>query len=128
MASTSLLSRAFIVGLVSVLLAYTYGPAVQRFLTCIGTFRTAASTLVDPGDLVIIDDTIHCEDLHYYAPSGEIFTACEDSNTLRFSWFPALGLFGDTEAAAKAKGSIHVIDPKVSWKFYCKTVSDQTRT
>lgn len=59
-----------------------------------------------------IQDTTHCEDLHHYAPRNILFTACEDSDTIRFSWFPPLGVFDDPTLATKARGSIHVIDPE----------------
>jgi hypothetical protein len=66
------------------------------------------------GEIIAIPDTVHCEDLHYYAPSGTLFTACEDNADTRFKWFPGLANFDDPELASKSRGSIHVIDPKVS--------------
>lgn len=84
---------------------------VHEQLTLVGLFRTPNSTVYAQGDLVAIEDTIQCEDIHWYEPSNEIFTACQDENDGRFSWFPPLGNFGDYKKAGK--GSLHVIDPQV---------------
>lgn len=95
------------------LAAFMYGPATHAVLTKLGAFRQLTSTpLANPEDLVLIKDTIHCEDLHYYAPAHTLFTACEDTSTTRFEWFPALGVY-DARVAWQAKGSIHTIDPEV---------------
>lgn len=99
------------------LAAYLYGPPTQRALTKFGVFRELTSSpLADPADLVVIKDTVQCEDLHYYAPSNTLFTACEDVYETRFKWFPPLGLFDAADLAWKSKGSIHAIDPEVSTK------------
>lgn len=96
------------------LAAYTYGPATHGLVTKMGVFRQLTSTpLANPEDLVVIKDTIHCEDLHYYAPANTLFTACEDDSATRFRWFPPLGVFADPDLAWKVKGSIHTIDPEV---------------
>lgn len=95
------------------LAAFLYGPTTHRFLSKIGTFRELSSTpLSNPDDLVVLRDTTHCEDVHYYAPAHTLFTACEDVNETRFKWFPPLGAFGDASVAWNSKGSIHIIDPE----------------
>lgn len=95
------------------LAAYMYGPTTHSALTKLGVFRQLTSTpLANPGDLVFIKDTVHCEDIHYYIPANTLFAACEDVNTTRFKWFPPLGL-SDANVAWNAKGSIHTIDPEV---------------
>lgn len=97
-------------------LAYLYGSATQQLVTRMGVLRQLTSTpLSSPDDLVVIQDTTHCEDLHYWAPSNTIFTACEDLNTTRAAWFPGLGTFNDASVAWSAKGSIHTIDPEVGY-------------
>lgn len=96
------------------LAAYMYGPATHGALTKGGTFRELKSTpLASPEDLVIIKDTTHCEDLHYYQPANVLFTACEDVSATRFKWFPPLVHYDDPSMAWNSKGSIHTIDPEV---------------
>ncbi|KAJ0162693.1 Serum paraoxonase/arylesterase 2 [Colletotrichum tanaceti] len=106
--------------LVSVLVAglaifggYTYGPAAQRAVTLVGIGRASVNTPVpNAADLVLIDDTVYCEDLHHHAPSGLLFTACDDNRETRAAWFPGLGHLDDPVKGSKQKGSFHVIDPK----------------
>lgn len=107
---------AFTYLLVAVVATLTavYGPAIARFVTVVGVFRVPANTAVDPADTVAIQDTIQCEDLHHHVPSNLIFTACEDSHDTRYDWFPALGHLDAPQVVTKVKGSLHVIDPKVS--------------
>lgn len=96
------------------LAAYLYGPPAQRTLTKFGVYRTpTCSTLNDSAHLVAIQDTVQCEDLHYYAPTNTLFTACEDVYDTRFKWFPPLGLFDAADLGWKSQGSIHTIDPEV---------------
>lgn len=96
------------------LAAYLYGPATHGALTKFGAFRELTSTpLANPEDLIIIKDTIHCEDLHYYPATNTIFTACEDASATRFKWFPPLAFFEDPKLGWDARGSIHTIDPEV---------------
>jgi hypothetical protein len=40
-------------------------------------------------DLQVIPDTLFCEDVHYHAPSGNLFAASEADENSRFTWFPA---------------------------------------
>lgn len=107
--------RAFLALLVPIFVAYLYGPSLQRTITVLGALRKPANTLVtNPDDFVTIEDTVYCEDLHYYAPTHSLFTACEDSVDIRFGWFPGLATFHDPALGVTGRGSIHVIDPVVS--------------
>jgi hypothetical protein len=86
---------------------------LPRTLRVLGVFRQAASTVIaDPAEFVVIDDTVHCEDLHYHEASQLLFTACEGTEATRFSWFPPLAIRKDPSATAIARGSLHVIDPE----------------
>lgn len=97
------------------LAAFLYGPPTHRVLTKIGAFRSLSSMpLASPEDLVVLKDTTHCEDIHYYAPAHTLFTACEDVSATRYQWFPPLATFRDANIAWNSKGSIHIIDPEVS--------------
>lgn len=98
--------------LLAALMAVLYGPAIQRTFTVLGVLRKPANTVVDASNIVKIDDTIHCEDVHHHLPSNQLYTACEDHETLRFSWFPPLTRF-DASVVKESRGSIHVIDPQV---------------
>lgn len=99
--------------------ASLFGDEMQRTLTKIGYFRELTSSpLSDPADLVVINDTVQCEDLHYFAPANTLFTACDDVYETRFKWFPPLGFFDDPALAWKSTGSIHTIDPEVSLTFF----------
>ncbi|KAK8039329.1 hypothetical protein PG993_007740 [Apiospora rasikravindrae] len=101
------------VGILSVVLAYLYGTQVYRQLTIFGVFRTPSSTHVSAGDtIVVIEGTKHCEDLHWHEPSQRLFTACEGSQTTRFSWWPPLTNHEDPTALKDARGSLVVVDPK----------------
>ena len=93
------------------ILVATYSSPFYHWLVVVGIFRTGSNTQVPHGDLIYIEDTMHCEDLHHHLPSNLLFTACEDSITRRFEWFPPLGHLNP--AGAKSQGSIHVIDPTV---------------
>lgn len=97
--------------LLAVLVASLYGP-VLRELTVLGVFRQLgdAPGIAAHQTVHHIADTVHCEDLHFHARSGHIFTACEDTAATRFGWFPPLG---NMRGPTSARGSIHVIDPKV---------------
>ncbi|KAL2000756.1 hypothetical protein VTN02DRAFT_2674 [Thermoascus thermophilus] len=90
------------------LVALAYEP-LHRRLTVLGVLREPARMAVAEGDLVVVEDTMQCEDLHLHALSNTLFTACEDSIAPRFSWFPPLANF---QTPSYAQGSIHVIDPK----------------
>ncbi|KAL2882065.1 hypothetical protein SGCOL_002326 [Colletotrichum sp. CLE4] len=92
---------------------YNYAPAAKRTITLAGIGREKLNTPVaQAGDFIYIDDTIHCEDIHYHTPSGLLFTACEDNEEGRGKWFPGLGTLDDPLTGSKQKGSLHVIDPK----------------
>ncbi|KAL2131364.1 hypothetical protein VTI74DRAFT_5175 [Chaetomium olivicolor] len=93
-------------------LLYSLGPFVHRTLTVLGALRKYPDGAVVKDEVIVIPDTVHCEDLHYHAPSGTLFTACEDNFETRFKWFPPLANFDDPELAGRARGSIHVVDPK----------------
>ncbi|KAB8254247.1 hypothetical protein BDV32DRAFT_18999 [Aspergillus pseudonomiae] len=96
--------------ILTILVATFYGP-VYRQLTVLGVLRKATDEvrLAEQQAFHRIEDTMQCEDLHYYMPSHKIFTACEDSVLPRFKWFPPLGNF---EGPVDSTGSIHVIDPR----------------
>ena len=108
MPSTRFWLQAGVVALVASL----YAPAFLRLLHVLGVFRQPQSSDVSAVDLVAIEDTVHCEDLHLHEPSNTLFTACEDSADTRFSWFPGLATFKDPIKAVSSRGSIHTIDPK----------------
>lgn len=106
--------RAIIGFILPIIFAYVYGPSLYRGVTVLGVLRKPDNTLVaNSADIVTIEDTTHCEDLHYHAPSNSLFTACEDSVDTRFVWFPPLGTFDDPAVGQGSRGSIHVIDPQV---------------
>lgn len=93
-------------------LIYAAGPFLLRTLTVLGILRRYPDGANVKAEVVAIPDTVHCEDLHYHASSGTLFTACEDNAETRRKWFPPLANFDDPELASKSRGSIHVIDPK----------------
>ncbi|ETS86818.1 hypothetical protein PFICI_00646 [Pestalotiopsis fici W106-1] len=105
---------AIYVALLAVPLGYlynTYYPVVQRTITVFGIYRSpSAVSVASAEDLVLIDGTIHCEDIHYYAPSHELYMACEDSPVTRFSWFPPLAEF-NASVLSQSQGTLVVIDP-----------------
>ena len=100
------------------LLAAWPGPAVWRFAKVVGIFRRPSSTPVDDRDFHVIEDTTHCEDIHYHAPSNSLFAACQDIASVRFRWFPPVANFDDPVLASTTQGSIHVIDAEVRNKPY----------
>ncbi|KAH7113952.1 hypothetical protein B0J13DRAFT_573982 [Dactylonectria estremocensis] len=101
---------AFWTLVVPICIASLYGPLAYRHLTVLGVLRRMKQTpLANPGDIAIIQDTIHCEDLHYHQLSQSIFTACEDTVTTRFSWFPPVAVLDDPAIVDETQGSIHVI-------------------
>jgi len=112
MRTSSLLASSLTGGLLAYFF-YTYGFLFYRPLLVLGAFRTKIENLPARAPMVGVSDSIHCEDLHYHAPSGLLFTACEDNAETRFKWFPPLGNVDDPELGAQSKGSIHIIDPKV---------------
>ncbi|KAK2060654.1 serum paraoxonase/arylesterase [Colletotrichum caudatum] len=104
---------SILVGGLAIFGGYTYLDTAKRVITLRGIGRGVVNTpVLHGGDFVLIEDTIHCEDIHHHVPSGLLFTACEDDKTTRSSWFPGLGHLDDPVKGSKQKGSIHVIDPK----------------
>lgn len=86
-------------------------PVVQHFIKIHGPFLVPIPTVLGEGQgPIYIDDTIHCEDVHHYRPANLLFTACEDVKETRFKWFPGLV---HLEPSSPARGSIHIVDPKV---------------
>ncbi|KAL2175188.1 uncharacterized protein P884DRAFT_248343 [Thermothelomyces heterothallicus CBS 202.75] len=108
--------RLLSLSLLGALLAYvlyTVGPNLYRAVTVLGVLRKYPDgAVINTGEVIVIPDTTQCEDLHYHAPSGTLFTACEDNVETRFKWFPPLANFDSPDSAGKSRGSIHVIDPK----------------
>ena len=101
-------------------LASYVAPSIRHELKVLGVGRDiSTSTIANAANYVKIADTTHCEDLHYYAPANLLFTACEDRHT-RFGWFPPLGSFEPPKEGTK--GSIHVVDPEVSFCPLSSTV------
>lgn len=99
------------IGLVAGLVAF-WLPMIVHFVKIGGVFETPTPTVLGEGQGPLrIEDTIHCEDVHHYRPANLLFTACEDTKETRFDWFPGLG---HLTPHPPARGSIHVIDPKVS--------------
>ncbi|BDD63269.1 hypothetical protein MAP00_008183 [Monascus purpureus] len=87
---------AFAFAALVVLAAVLLSGPVSRIVSILGIFRNTspAAVAADKIGTVFrkIDDTMHCEDLHYYQPANKLFTACEDSTLPRFEWFPPLGI------------------------------------
>ncbi|RDA87798.1 hypothetical protein CP532_2458 [Ophiocordyceps camponoti-leonardi (nom. inval.)] len=96
--------------LIAVSASYLYGAAIYRTLVVFGVFRTPGHS--PAVDVTAIPNTLHCEDLHYHESSGQIFTACEDDEKTRYSWFPPLANFDDPTVGSQARGSLKVINPK----------------
>ncbi|KAK2033029.1 serum paraoxonase/arylesterase [Colletotrichum zoysiae] len=104
---------SILVGGLAIFGGYTYLDTAKRVITLKGIGRGVVNTpVLHGGDFVLIEDTVHCEDIHHHVPSGLLFTACEDDKTTRSAWFPGLGHLDDPVKGSKQKGSIHVIDPK----------------
>ncbi|KAM7203114.1 hypothetical protein V8F33_002462 [Rhypophila sp. PSN 637] len=103
-------STLLVTSLVGALAAYYWGEFVYRTMTVMGVFRWQVPNMYADEDIVYIEDTQHCEDVHHH--DGLLYTACEDNLDGRFKWFPPLGTFTEPELASKSKGSIHVVDPK----------------
>jgi hypothetical protein len=109
--------RAIAVGIIAVWFAYTFGGSdIPRLVKVIGVFRSSdfSAFQAQAENLVVIEDTVHCEDLHHHRESDLLFTACEDTQATRHAWFPPLAIFDDPILGQSAQGSIHVIDPTVS--------------
>jgi hypothetical protein len=114
----TLLRNAFF--LVVALAIYAYQPTKQRLVT-LGLTRGSVIENVHglSGELRVIENTRHCEDLHYWETrNGKpvLFTACEGKGSRRFKWFPPMTFFDGPEelGSGDMTGSIHVLDPEVS--------------
>ncbi|KAL2862949.1 serum paraoxonase/arylesterase family protein [Aspergillus lucknowensis] len=83
--------------------------SVQRGLTVIGVYQGPVVASSAAQRIYAIPDTVHCEDIHYYAPGDILFTACEDSVQQRFRWFPPLALL---DGPVETTGSIRIINPQ----------------
>ncbi len=75
------------------------GQDFVRTARTLGIFRTPQNTPVEPENLMVIEGTAHCEDLHYNAASNRLFAACEGPSSRRHSWFPPMAIFDDPVAA-----------------------------
>jgi hypothetical protein len=62
-------------------------------------------------ELQVIPNTGLTEDLHYHAPSGQLFGTSEGDDTLRNAWYPPLLIWKDPRVIGR--GTIVVIDVKV---------------
>ncbi|KAH8650201.1 serum paraoxonase/arylesterase family protein [Xylariales sp. PMI_506] len=106
----------FTVALLSAILGYIYYafvPEIQRAATVMGISRSPVMfQAASPDELVLIEGTTHCEDIHYFEPSQELYTACEDSDLTRFSWFPPLTSL-NASVLTQARGGLFVIDPQL---------------
>jgi hypothetical protein len=99
--------------LLALSLAYLLGSPLLRTATVFGIGRTPKQFPLD-AEIVSVPDTVHCEDIHYHAPTHKLFTACEDDASTRFAWFPPLARFDYGGLKKGPTGSLHVIDPDVS--------------
>ena len=107
------------VAILAILGTILYAP-VARLIAILGVFkhpqpylsqaRLEAESTATGVHFKRIDDTLQCEDVHYYEPAHLVFTACEDTTFPRFTWWPAFDIFIEP---SYNQGSIHVIDPKV---------------
>lgn len=97
------------IAILAVLGALLAGPQYRQ-VTLLGILRPPIHSTAYK-NVVKIEDTMQCEDLHHHLPSNKLFTACEDSVAPRFKWFPPMTAFKEP---SRATGSIHVIDPVVS--------------
>lgn len=98
---------------VSAILAYQYVPTIQRGLVVFGITRGGSNTVVADGDLVVIQGTRHCEDIHHHEPSQSLFLACEGADSPRREWFPPLNIYRSSERGHTAQAEFRVIDTKV---------------
>ncbi|GAO16352.1 hypothetical protein UVI_02049910 [Ustilaginoidea virens] len=113
MAKGSSLSSPSRVILFALLGAFIYKAELPRVTRLLGIWRENRSTVIaNANDLHVFPDTIYCEDIHHHEPSGLLFTACEATESLRYSWFPGLSHLNDPVAASESQGTIDVIDPQ----------------
>jgi hypothetical protein len=104
--------------LVVALVIYAYQPTKQRLVTLGLTRRSVIENVHGlSGELRVIEDTRHCEDLHLWETrdgKAVLFTACEGKGSSRLKWFPPMTVFDDPElGSGDATGSLYVLDPEV---------------
>ena len=103
------------IAILAILISILYASTI-RMTTIMGIFKHPqpyTTTAKDKGEIGYfqrIDDTVQCEDLHWYQPANLLFAACEDEMAPRFRWWPAMGIFRQVSLHT---GSLHVIDPVV---------------
>lgn len=108
-----LFRSAFTLSLLAALAAFLV-PWGAHLVKIGGPFLTPVPTVLGESQgPIYIEDTVHCEDVHHYLPANLLFAACEDSKSTRFDWFPPLGHLTPLPGA-RARGSIHVVNPQVS--------------
>ncbi|KAI1811950.1 serum paraoxonase/arylesterase family protein [Poronia punctata] len=98
----------FAVALLSVLGAWLY-PPVRHFTKILGIRPFENIANVHGSEIVLIPDTIACEDLEYHEPSGLIYTACSDDLGTVSGWMPGAGALEHPDKPSF--GSIKIIDP-----------------
>lgn len=115
--ATAWMKTTVLVVLLSILIAgpRVYNADLPRTFKVFGVTRWPENTAIArSSDFAVVADTPHCEDIHYHAASGLLFTACEGNEETRFSWFPPLANMDDPSVTLRSRGSIHILDPKVS--------------
>ncbi|KAI1339193.1 calcium-dependent phosphotriesterase [Xylariaceae sp. FL0016] len=90
--------------------AFLYGPVKQQ-ATVMGLFRPLEGWENIHGiENRMIQDTVACEDVHYHAESGMLYTACQDDLITARGWMPGAGALEHPENISH--GTLVVIDPK----------------
>ena len=90
-------------------------PTIFRLVRVFGVFRVVRNTpIATQAGFTIIDDTPHCEDMHFHEPSYQIFAAGEADEVVRFKWWPIVNNFELLKVpSSQAQGKLKVIDVKV---------------
>ncbi|KFY76838.1 hypothetical protein V499_03616 [Pseudogymnoascus sp. VKM F-103] len=96
--------------LLALCVATLWKPLLRR-ATVLGFLRSQEEFRNIHGDIapLKISNTVHCEDLHYHAESGKLYTACEGVEHTRRHWFPPLGHTDRHDH--DGQGMIVVVDP-----------------
>ncbi|KAI0476301.1 serum paraoxonase/arylesterase family protein [Xylariaceae sp. FL0804] len=90
--------------------ALSYGPA-KHMVGVLGLARSLETWQNIHGlETRVIPDTVACEDLHYHAESGMLYTACNGNITTAAGWMPGAQSFAHPETVSH--GTLVVIDPK----------------